>query len=549
MLVLSTVAVEDLHLEQLHVKIDFLHGDLDEDIYMTQSEGFLSARKEENLVCKLKKSLYGLKQTLRQWYLNFDSFMQKDKFTSGKCWNGHNFQFLWLKSNYRESLQSASKGNSNISFTRSIRLKTVANAVQAEATPKMILFILLAAEATPKMIMKIIRVKGLTLYHLKSHLRVIQLILWIVDNGCSKHMTCNLKLLRNFVEKLMGTVRFGNYSFATITGYEDYVQSNLTICHVYYVKGLRHNLFSIEQFCDGDLEVAFRSNTCYVRNLEGKDLLTGSRDSNLYTISIFGMAASSPICLMSKATLTKSWLWHRRLSHLNFDTINYFTKQDLVDGISKFKYDKDHQCSACEQEKSKKATLSPKLVPSTKSKLGLIHMDLCGPMQENEPNTKIGIFIGYFESSRWFRIYNRRTRKIMKTIHVKYDELTAMDSECSNSGLDNSVAHTLDNEDTPSFSSIIVEDHEAPQLVSSSEESISNEPITSVSDTHSDEQVQEDVEELDGNTFINPFRTLAFEEAESSSNYHNPSNMHEFHQQHRFNDRWTKNNPIELPSL
>ncbi|GJT80666.1 hypothetical protein Tco_1055008 [Tanacetum coccineum] len=71
---------------------------------------------------------------------------------------------------------------------------------------------------------------------------------------------------------------------------------------------LGHNLFSVGQFCDGDLEVAFRSNTCYVRNLEGDDLLTGARKSNLYTISILDMAASSPICLLSKATLTKSWL-------------------------------------------------------------------------------------------------------------------------------------------------------------------------------------------------------------------------------------------------
>ncbi|GJT02848.1 retrovirus-related pol polyprotein from transposon TNT 1-94 [Tanacetum coccineum] len=92
-----------------------------------------------------------------------------------------------------------------------------------------------------------------------------------------------------------------------ITGYGDYVQGNLTICHVYYVEGLGHNLFSVRQFCDGDLEVAFRSNMCYVRNLKGDDLLTGSRDSNLYTISISEMAASSPVCLMSRATSTKSY--------------------------------------------------------------------------------------------------------------------------------------------------------------------------------------------------------------------------------------------------
>ncbi|GJY75925.1 ribonuclease H-like domain-containing protein [Tanacetum coccineum] len=102
----------------------------------------------------------------------------------------------------------------------------------------------------------------------------------------------------------MGIVRFRNDHIAAITGYRDYVQGNLTICHVYYVEGLGHNLFLVGQFCDGDLEVAFRSKTCYVRNLEGDDLLIGSRDSNLYTISISKMAASFPVCLMSRVTST-----------------------------------------------------------------------------------------------------------------------------------------------------------------------------------------------------------------------------------------------------
>ncbi|GKE38744.1 hypothetical protein Tco_1462149, partial [Tanacetum coccineum] len=82
--------------------------------------------------------------------------------------------------------------------------------------------------------------------------KVIQLVLWIIDSGCSKHMIGNLQLLRNFVEKFMGTVRFRNDNFAAITGYGDYVQGNLTICHIYYVEGLGHNLFSVGQFCDGD---------------------------------------------------------------------------------------------------------------------------------------------------------------------------------------------------------------------------------------------------------------------------------------------------------
>ncbi|GKB28593.1 retrovirus-related pol polyprotein from transposon TNT 1-94 [Tanacetum coccineum] len=198
---------------------------------------------------------------------------------------------------------------------------------------------------------------------------VVQLILWIVDSRCSKHMTGNLKLLRNFIEKFIGTVRFGNDHFTAITGYGDYVQGNLIIFHVYYVEGLGHNHFLVGQFCGKDLEVAFRSNTCYVRNLEGDDLLTSSRESNLYTISFSELAASSLVCLMSKATSIKSWLWHRRLSHLNYSTINHLIKDDLVDGLLKFEYNKDHLCSACEQGKTKKASFPSKLVPSIESKL------------------------------------------------------------------------------------------------------------------------------------------------------------------------------------
>nr|GEW28097.1 hypothetical protein [Tanacetum cinerariifolium] len=106
--------------------------------------------------------------------------------------------------------------------------------------------------------------------------KIIQLILFIVDSGCTKHMTGNLKLLCNFVEKFLGTVRFGNGQFALILGYGDLGQGNVTINMVYYVEGLNHNLFSIGQFCDADLEVAFRKSTCFVRDLQGNDLLTGT---------------------------------------------------------------------------------------------------------------------------------------------------------------------------------------------------------------------------------------------------------------------------------
>nr|GEX05251.1 retrovirus-related Pol polyprotein from transposon TNT 1-94 [Tanacetum cinerariifolium] len=115
------------------------------------------------------------------------------------------------------------------------------------------------------------------------------------------------------------TVKFGNDYVAKIMGYGDYKIGNVTILRVYFVEGLGHNLFSVGQFCDSDLEVAFRQHTCFIRNLDGVDLLAGSRGNNLYTLSLQDMMASSPICLLSKASNTNSWIWHHRLSHLNFD--------------------------------------------------------------------------------------------------------------------------------------------------------------------------------------------------------------------------------------
>ncbi|GJR49622.1 hypothetical protein Tco_1400143 [Tanacetum coccineum] len=129
--------------------------------------------------------------------------------------------------------------------------------------------------------------------------------------------------LTNFVHKFLGTVKFGNDQVVKIMGYGDYQLRTVTILRVYYVEGLGHNLFSVGQFCHSDLEVAFRKHACFVRNLEGVHLLLGSLGTNLYSLSIGDMMASSPICLLSKAIKTKSWLWHRHLFHLNFGAINH----------------------------------------------------------------------------------------------------------------------------------------------------------------------------------------------------------------------------------
>ncbi|GJV02912.1 retrovirus-related pol polyprotein from transposon TNT 1-94 [Tanacetum coccineum] len=325
-------------------------------------------------------------------------------------------------------------------------------------------------------------------------MQVIQLILWIVDSGCSNHMTGNLQLLRNFIEKFIGTVCFGNDHFTAINGYKDYVQGNLTISHVYYVEGLGHNLFSVRQFYDGDLEVAFRSNICYVRNLEGVELLTGSRDSNLYTISISEMAASSPVCLMSRDTSTKFWLWHRRLSHLNFGTINQLTSKDLVDGILKFKYNKDH----------------------------LLIVD---------------------DYSWYTWVYFLHTKDEAPDMIIDFINQVQRNLKAQILTIQTDNGTEIENEKLPAFYAKL-EDKD-PQIVSLSAEQVATKSNSQVLIENADELVPEDVAEVNGNVFYNPPQTPMFEEAESSLTFQDPSNMHEFHQKHRSSDRWTKNHPIE----
>nr|GEX19808.1 integrase, catalytic region, zinc finger, CCHC-type, peptidase aspartic, catalytic [Tanacetum cinerariifolium] len=206
---------------------------------------------------------------------------------------------------------------------------------------------------------------------------------------------------------------------------------NLLLSKVYFVEGLGHNLFSVGQFCDSDLEVVFRRNICFVKNLEGVVLLKGNRTTNLYTINIHDMASASPICLMARATSTKSWLWHQRLSLLNFDTIHDLAKNDLVTGLLKFKYQKEHLFSLVSKEKAKGHLTHPNL----KLDISFLYVfeALYYPKNDHEDVGKLGakggdivFFIGYSANSCAYRVYNQRTKKIVKAMNVTFNELSAM---------------------------------------------------------------------------------------------------------------------------
>ncbi|GJT47536.1 retrovirus-related pol polyprotein from transposon TNT 1-94 [Tanacetum coccineum] len=235
--------------------------------------------------------------------------------------------------------------------------------------------------------------------------KIVQICLWIIDSGCSKHMTGNRALLTNFVEKFLGTVRFGNNDFAVIAGYGDVVIGSMTIKKVYYVEGLGHNLFSVGQFCDKGLEVAFRKSTCFVRNEDGVDLLTGDRSSNLYTIALNEIVSNSSACLLAKASSSQSWLWHQRLSHLNFATINNLVKNNLVRGLPKMKFEKDHLCSACEQGKIHRKHHKSKTAFASNKPLYLLHMDLCGPMRVESINGKRYVLVVVDDYSRYTWVF------------------------------------------------------------------------------------------------------------------------------------------------
>ncbi|GJS25229.1 retrovirus-related pol polyprotein from transposon TNT 1-94 [Tanacetum coccineum] len=190
------------------------------------------------------------------------------------------------------------------------------------------------------------------------------IFLFIEDFECTKHMTGNLKLLCNFVEKCMGTMRYANDQFPPILGYKDLVQGNMTI-------------------------------------KKGNDLLTGTRGSDLYIIALQESFSPTSICFMAKASPTQPWLWYHRLSNLHFDTINLLSKNDIVNSLPKLKYVKDQLCSSCEMGKAKRSNFKTKIVPSSKGRLHLLHMDLCGPTPVESINGKKYILVIIDDYSRY----------------------------------------------------------------------------------------------------------------------------------------------------
>nr|GEX55186.1 retrovirus-related Pol polyprotein from transposon TNT 1-94 [Tanacetum cinerariifolium] len=482
-----------------------------------------------------------------------------------------------------------------------------------------------------------------------------------------------------------------NDQIAPILSYGDLVQGTVIIKRVYYVEGLNRNLFSVGQFYDADLEVAFQKSTCYIRDLKGNDLLTGSRGTYLYSVTLQDTSSPNPICLMAKAISSQAWLWHRHLSHLNFNIINLLSNNNIVIGLPKLKFVKDHLCSSYELGKAKRKSFQTKTTPSSKRRLQLLHMDLCGCMRVESINgkkyvlvivddysrytwthflrskdetpevlidflrlvqrglhahkgfartpgqngvvegqnrtlveaartmlsaTKVPldgenldkikekgdacIFVGYSTQSRAYRVFNKRTRVIVETIHVNFDELPKIASDhvssdpvpkCPRTALEHdslspgpqcqenvhqaaetvTTSNKLDLLFSPMFAELlngstqvvskssVVTTGNAPNqcqqhLTTSLDIQTTPEPtcqdpsqaptVTSTENINQAESITENAQ-VEDDEFINIFYTLVLNRGETSSRHVDSLNMHTFYQRHPSEHRWTKDHPLE----
>nr|GEU78843.1 integrase, catalytic region, zinc finger, CCHC-type, peptidase aspartic, catalytic [Tanacetum cinerariifolium] len=207
----------------------------------------------------------------------------------------------------------------------------------------------------------------------------------IPDFGCSKHMTGDRSQLTNFVNKFLGTVKFGNDHVAKIMGYDDYQIGNVMILRFYFVEGLGHNLFSVGQFCDSHLEVAFRQHTFFIRNLEDNGTSVARFPQQNCVVERRNHMLIKAACTMLIYAKALLFLWEEAVA-----TTCYTQTRSIV-------HDSEN--------------------------LGKL-----------QPKADISIFIGYTPTKKAFQIYNRHTRRIIETIHVDFDKLTAMASEQSSSG-------------------------------------------------------------------------------------------------------------------
>ncbi|GKD61141.1 putative ribonuclease H-like domain-containing protein, partial [Tanacetum coccineum] len=208
-----------------------------------------------------------------------------------------------------------------------------------------------------------------------------------VDSGCLRHMTGNIAYLSDFKEFDGGYVAFGGGAYGgRITGKGTLKTDNLDFEDVYFVNELKFNLFSVSQMCDKKNYVLFTDTECLVLSPnfklpdENQILLKIPRKDNMYSFDMKNIVPKESLtCLIAKATLDESMLWHRRLGHINFKNINKLVKDNLVRGLPTKRFENDQTCVACLKGKQHRASCKSKVLNPITKPLFMLHMDLFGP--------------------------------------------------------------------------------------------------------------------------------------------------------------------------
>nr|GEV05565.1 Gag-Pol polyprotein [Tanacetum cinerariifolium] len=229
----------------------------------------------------------------------------------------------------------------------------------------------------------------------------------------------------------------------------------------------------------------------------------GSRRTDLYSITLQYTNSPNPICLMAKVTSSQAWLWHHHLSHLNFNTINLLSKNDIVIGLPKLKFVKNHLCSSCELGKAKRKSFQSKNTPSSKRRLQLLHMDLCGPM----------------------RVASINGKKYVLVVSKSFAVTTA-----------DAPNHRQQQNTTP------LNNQTTPEPIC---QVLTHAPTVASTENMNHAEMAEENAQVENNEFINIFCTSVQDKEETSSHHVDSSNMHTFYQHHPFEHRWMKDHPLE----
>ena len=215
-------------------------------------------------------------------------------------------------------------------------------------------------------------------------------------------MTGDRALLSNVVEKAGRVVTFGDNIKGLTQGYGSLQAGNVIIENVSIVQGHQHNLLIISQFCDKGYGVLFDKEKCQILHKKnGFPALQGVRKGNLFVADLMSGCKDEVNCFYAKTSPDESWSWHKRLSHLNFKSMNSIVKRELVRGLPQMEFTQEGLCEACQKEKSKKSSHKGTDTSTITEPLQLLHMDLFGPVNVMSMSKKRNALVIVYDYSKY----------------------------------------------------------------------------------------------------------------------------------------------------